>query len=594
MSKSIEENQRLRLDHLDLGQTGFSQFSGDDPCSDLPINVVNDFNPGDLEEAAASFQQNNVRENETLAHILAEFHCPANITTCPVHNKERLFICLDPDCSNGRQPNCEECHQSLHDSCCSSKNFDISVLLHRMRVDVEGPIKLFGYILETLEGQSLRLVGEADLRRYLNDQVSLLQNLDQNIKEQGLQDFSISLSESDVVNVRNVKLETLALLLEKIKTHLNKNNMDGVTKVLDEVSRLIGATIQMAPRETTEDENQILNRNDALQRVWRAMAKPVIPSQTFLVECPTEKDPESNGEQKQSWKMSRPLSHRNRRYRPRSSFFRAYRDISPSFQILHNAKQYPDFLSEQETAIADSRALSNDTDKIIKISELTRENAALRFEIKSLNETICKMEEELKSNLSSRFQIEQVFCKSPSHDFFGPFADMASSSILTLKDFPFIAGLFPYNFGLHLLYRSSRHGAKVSTFHELCDNKGPTIVFVKSGDYVAGGYTEASWRSIEGTFVESNDAFVFSVTRQKKYPLKPEKQKEAIYCSEVNGPTFGFDLCLGYKIYSEMNYSQGNRVYDFGPVSDPNTELFGKLEFIVDEYEVYQVRELEQ
>ena len=44
-----------------------------------------------------------------------------------------------------------------------------------------------------------------------------------------------------------------------------------------------------------------------------------------------------------------------------------------------------------------------------------------------------------------------------------------------------------------LIYRASRDGWSSSTFHALCDNKGPTVTVVKSGDNIFGGYTEQSW-----------------------------------------------------------------------------------------------------
>ena len=44
-----------------------------------------------------------------------------------------------------------------------------------------------------------------------------------------------------------------------------------------------------------------------------------------------------------------------------------------------------------------------------------------------------------------------------------------------------------------LIYRASRDGWHSSNFHALCDNKGPTVTVVKSGDYIFGGYTDQSW-----------------------------------------------------------------------------------------------------
>ena len=44
-----------------------------------------------------------------------------------------------------------------------------------------------------------------------------------------------------------------------------------------------------------------------------------------------------------------------------------------------------------------------------------------------------------------------------------------------------------------LLYRASRNGWAASNFHACCDDEGPTVTVVKSGNYIFGGYTDQSW-----------------------------------------------------------------------------------------------------
>ena len=44
-----------------------------------------------------------------------------------------------------------------------------------------------------------------------------------------------------------------------------------------------------------------------------------------------------------------------------------------------------------------------------------------------------------------------------------------------------------------LLYRASRDGWAASNFHSCYDNKGPTVIVIKSGNYIFGGYTDQSW-----------------------------------------------------------------------------------------------------
>ena len=46
-----------------------------------------------------------------------------------------------------------------------------------------------------------------------------------------------------------------------------------------------------------------------------------------------------------------------------------------------------------------------------------------------------------------------------------------------------------------LLFRASRDGFAALAFHFKCDNKGPTITVVKSGENIFGGFTENAWTS---------------------------------------------------------------------------------------------------
>ena len=53
--------------------------------------------------------------------------------------------------------------------------------------------------------------------------------------------------------------------------------------------------------------------------------------------------------------------------------------------------------------------------------------------------------------------------------------------------------LRPDSVSVELLYRASRDGWAASNFHSCCDNKGPTVTVIKSGNYIFGGYSEEQW-----------------------------------------------------------------------------------------------------
>ena len=45
-----------------------------------------------------------------------------------------------------------------------------------------------------------------------------------------------------------------------------------------------------------------------------------------------------------------------------------------------------------------------------------------------------------------------------------------------------------------LCYRATSHGWRSQTFHNNCDNKGPTVTIVRVGSYIFGGYNDKSWK----------------------------------------------------------------------------------------------------
>ena len=45
-----------------------------------------------------------------------------------------------------------------------------------------------------------------------------------------------------------------------------------------------------------------------------------------------------------------------------------------------------------------------------------------------------------------------------------------------------------------LCYRATDHGWSSGTFHSRCNSMGPTVTFVRVGEYIFGGYTDRNWR----------------------------------------------------------------------------------------------------
>ena len=80
------------------------------------------------------------------------------------------------------------------------------------------------------------------------------------------------------------------------------------------------------------------------------------------------------------------------------------------------------------------------------------------------------------------------------------------------------------NFNTELLYRKTRDGSNVKDFHNKCDNKGNTIIFIETTKgYKFGGYTELQW---DGSCQSKTDksTFLFSFNKKQKFIAKNKKE----------------------------------------------------------------------
>ena len=105
---------------------------------------------------------------------------------------------------------------------------------------------------------------------------------------------------------------------------------------------------------------------------------------------------------------------------------------------------------------------------------------------------------------------------------------------------------------IELLYRGTRDGMSADTFHNKCNNKGPTITLIKNDKgNIFGGYASISWTSY-GDYRSAPDSFIFTLTNI--YGISPTKFSNSntnysIYDYSSYGPTFG----AGHDFYINFN-----------------------------------------
>ena len=125
---------------------------------------------------------------------------------------------------------------------------------------------------------------------------------------------------------------------------------------------------------------------------------------------------------------------------------------------------------------------------------------------------------------------------------------------------------------MKLIFNPSRDGWSVEDFHRLCDDQGPTILFIKSrAGNICGGYASISWKSKESSPFWGSDSrsFVFSIDERTTY--KPSNPNKALYHNKDWGPSFGgYSLSLHGKMMNQpfqgicftIGEGKGNNIYD--------------------------------
>ncbi|KAL4224202.1 Interferon induced protein 44 [Mactra antiquata] len=93
-----------------------------------------------------------------------------------------------------------------------------------------------------------------------------------------------------------------------------------------------------------------------------------------------------------------------------------------------------------------------------------------------------------------------------------------------------------------LLYAITRDGCNPNTFHQLCDNKGPTVtVLYNQQGSVYGGYTNINWSGNVGHKTDAG-AFLFQLKFDNKKTLSKFPSNgngNDMYSRQNYGPTFG-------------------------------------------------------
>ena len=136
-----------------------------------------------------------------------------------------------------------------------------------------------------------------------------------------------------------------------------------------------------------------------------------------------------------------------------------------------------------------------------------------------------------------------------------------------------------------LLFRLSRDGESVDTFHKLCDDISPTLLLVESlNGRKFGGFTTCVW-SVNKGGKKDGKTFLFSFDEKKMYKKREESKNERdIYCRKDAGPIFGGN---DFYFYQTLKKGYSSSPYYFLEKNDlaKNTND----DFDIKEVEIYKI-----
>ena len=252
------------------------------------------------------------------------------------------------------------------------------------------------------------------------------------------------------------------------------------------------------------------------------------------------------------------LQEKDRYFKMYDKIEDAYEDILTSFNkdkyelikeenhLVVNIEIEVNFKKSIISIILDKKEIQSEdlTKSLYRLaSKYIKENNELKNEILELKDKINNMEEKLN------FLYEHIKKKEGYSD-----TVFKKSKLFNEKQIEIIQNwISPKKyFKCKLIYDAKENGDKVSTYHSLCDNKGPTLtIFTTSNNLTLGGYLSVSFNENSG-WIHDEKAFIFSLNPNEKYSSIDSTY--TFYGGKDRGPTFG-----GYNIEIYDNFLSNER-----------------------------------
>lgn len=141
----------------------------------------------------------------------------------------------------------------------------------------------------------------------------------------------------------------------------------------------------------------------------------------------------------------------------------------------------------------------------------------------------------------------------------------------------------------HLMFSTTRDGRSISKMHKMIDDKGITLILVRSAGYTFGGFAAAKWNCDGVPFGDQSSCFLFSLTNDAFIPAHGQSEEPCKLFATQDTLTFGKE---DLKLAGNFDYCSSHieNTYGVGLVyggTKAGTFLAGYPEFAADVVEVW-------
>ena len=286
------------------------------------------------------------------------------------------------------------------------------------------------------------------------------------------------------------------------------------------------------------------------------------------------------------------LQEKDRYFKMYDNIEDAYQDILTSFSkdnyelikeenhLIINLEMEVNFKKSVISFILDKKEIQNEdlTKSLYQLAhKYIKENYGLKNEILVMKEKINSMEEKIN------FLYDHIKSKEGYSD-----AVLKKSQLLDEKQIEILQNwISPKKyFRCKLIYNAKVDGDKLSTYHSLCDNKGPTLtIFTTNNNLILGGYLSISFDENSG-WIHDENAFLFSFNPDEKYSSIDTTY--TFYGGKDRGPTFGgynIEIFDNFLKNDKNKYNMNRVTFDFNKKYKNSKEIY----FKVKDLQVFQI-----